>query len=54
MGSVPLGDDPEVFDLSPDGRTAYVSTEEDGALDFFDMAAKKRDQSVPSARSPKA
>ena len=32
VGGMALGDDPELFDLSPDGRLAYVSAEDDGAL----------------------
>jgi PQQ-dependent catabolism-associated beta-propeller protein len=51
VGSVPLGDDPEVFDVSP-GRTAYVSAEDDGALNVFDLAAKKQTGSVPVGKEP--
>jgi PQQ-dependent catabolism-associated beta-propeller protein len=51
-GGFPLGDDPEVFDLSPDGRTAYVSAEEDGALNVFDLAARKPAGSVPLGKEP--
>ncbi|MBP6676518.1 MAG: hypothetical protein KA185_14645, partial [Vitreoscilla sp.] len=32
VGKLPLGEDPEAFDLSPDGKTLYVSNEEDGEL----------------------
>jgi len=52
VGQVPLGDDPEVFDLSPDGRTAYVSAEDDGALNIFDLATKKLRKSVPVGKEP--
>src|SRR5690349_14854689 len=27
---IPLGDEPEAFDLSPDGKTIYVSNEDEG------------------------
>jgi len=39
---LPLGPDPELFDLSPDGRTAYVSNEEDGELNLIEVASGKR------------
>ena len=52
VASVPLGDDPEVFDLSPDGRTAYVSAEEEGALNVFDLVAKKQRGSITVGKEP--
>ena len=36
---IPLGDDPEAFDLSPDGRTIYVSSEDDAAAVFVDASS---------------
>ena len=29
---IPLGDNPETFDISPDGKTLYVSNEDEGEL----------------------
>lgn len=49
---IPIGDDPEAFDLSPDGKLAYVSAEEDGALHVFDLVAKKQIKSVPIGEEP--
>jgi len=38
---VPLGDEPEAFDLSPDGKTIYVSNEDAGEASFIDAASGK-------------
>ena len=51
---IPLGDDPEAFDISPDGRTLYVSNEDDGVVGFVDAATGKVLKSVPAARSASA
>ena len=32
---IPLGEEPEAFDLSPDGKTLYVSNEDEGAASFI-------------------
>ena len=40
-GTVPLGDSPEMFALSPDGKLAYVSLEDDSVLAAYDLASKK-------------
>src|SRR3954468_9902880 len=32
LARLDVGEDPEAFDISPDGRTLYVSNEEDSAL----------------------
>ena len=39
---VDVGEDPEAFDLSPDGRTLYVSNEEDSALTAYDIATRRK------------
>lgn len=52
VDGVPLGEDPEIFDLSPDGRMAYVSAEEDGTLNVFDLPAKKQLASIPVGKEP--
>jgi PQQ-dependent catabolism-associated beta-propeller protein len=49
---VPLGDDPEAFDLSPDGKTLYVSNEDEGALGFVDVASGKMTKQVPVGKEP--
>lgn len=40
-GTVPLGDSPEIFDLSPDGKTVYVSIEDENVMAAYDLATKK-------------
>ena len=37
-----VGPDPEVFDISPDGKTMYVGNEDDAELTFFDMQSRKK------------
>lgn len=36
---IPLGDEPEAFDISPDGKTIYVSNEDEAEASFIDMAS---------------
>ena len=38
---IALGEEPEAFDLSPDGKTIYVSNEDQGELAFVDAATGK-------------
>lgn len=52
VGKVPLGDDPEIFDISPDGKTLYVSNEEDAELGVIDLATKKRTGAVKVGQEP--
>ena len=49
---VPLGDEPEAFDLSPDGKTVYVSNEDEAAASFIDVASGKVLQSVKVGQEP--
>jgi len=49
---IPLGDEPEAFDLSPDGKTIYVSNEDEGALSIVDAATGKVMQSVKVGKEP--
>jgi PQQ-dependent catabolism-associated beta-propeller protein len=37
-----VGDDPEMFDISPDGRMLYASNEEDSAVTAYDLVARKK------------
>ncbi|MCW5664409.1 MAG: PQQ-dependent catabolism-associated beta-propeller protein [Piscinibacter sp.] len=49
---VPLGDEPEAFDLSPDGRTIYVSNEDEAEASFVDAATGKVLKSVKVGQEP--
>lgn len=49
---VPLGPDPEIFDLSADGKTLYVSNEEDAVLGIVDLASGKRRGEVKVGGEP--
>ena len=49
------GQDPEAFDLSPDGKTLYVSNEETAEMSVLDMSQRHDSRRASrSARSPKA
>lgn len=47
-----LGDEPEAFDLSPDGKTVYVSNEDEGEASFVDAATGKVLRSVKVGKEP--
>lgn len=49
---IPLGDEPEAFDLSPDGKTIYVSNEDEGEASFIDLASGKKLKSVKVGGEP--
>lgn len=49
---IPLGEDPEAFDLSPDGKTIYVSNEDDAEASFIDAASGKKLKSVKVGAEP--
>jgi PQQ-dependent catabolism-associated beta-propeller protein len=49
---VPLGDEPEAFDLSPDGKTIYVSNEDEGEASFIDAATGKVLKTVKVGEEP--
>ncbi len=49
---IPLGEEPEAFDLSPDGKTLYVSNEDEGTASFIDVASGKRRASVKVGKEP--
>lgn len=49
---IPLGDEPEAFDLSPDGKTVYVSNEDEAEVSFIDAATGKKLQSVKVGQEP--
>lgn len=47
-----LGDEPEAFDLSPDGKTVFVSNEDEGEASFIDAATGKVLKSVKVGKEP--
>jgi PQQ-dependent catabolism-associated beta-propeller protein len=49
---IPLGEEPEAFDLSPDGKTIYVSNEDEGEASFVDAATGKTLKSVKVGQEP--
>jgi PQQ-dependent catabolism-associated beta-propeller protein len=49
---IPLGAEPEAFDLSPDGRTIYVSNEDEGEASFVDAASGKKLRTVKVGKEP--
>jgi PQQ-dependent catabolism-associated beta-propeller protein len=49
---IPLGDEPEAFDISPDGKTIYVSNEDAGEASFVDALTGKTLQSVKVGKEP--
>jgi PQQ-dependent catabolism-associated beta-propeller protein len=42
LARLDVGEDPEAFDLSPDGRTLYASNEEDSALTAYDLGSRRK------------
>ena len=50
--TVPVGESPEIFDLSPDGKIAYVSIEDDNVLAAYDIASRKPLFQVPTGKEP--
>src|SRR5215207_10745709 len=49
---IPLGDEPEAFDLSPDGKVIYVSNEDAGEASFIDAASGRKLRSVKVGAEP--
>lgn len=49
---VPLGEEPEAFDLSPDGKTIYVSNEDEATASFVDAATGKVLQAIKVGQEP--
>jgi PQQ-dependent catabolism-associated beta-propeller protein len=49
---IPLGDEPEAFDLSPDGKVIYVSNEDAGEASFIDAASGKKLRAVKVGAEP--
>ncbi|MDP3707717.1 MAG: PQQ-dependent catabolism-associated beta-propeller protein [Polaromonas sp.] len=51
-GTVPLGDSPEIFDLSPDGKTVYVSIEDENTMAAYDLQSKTKLFDVKTGGEP--
>jgi len=49
---IPLGDEPEAFDISPDGKTIYVSNEDEGEASFIDAMTGKTLKSIKVGKEP--
>jgi PQQ-dependent catabolism-associated beta-propeller protein len=49
---IPLGDEPEAFDISPDGKTIFVSNEDDGEASFVDALTGKKLKTVKVGKEP--
>jgi PQQ-dependent catabolism-associated beta-propeller protein len=49
---IPLGNEPEAFDISPDGKTLYVSNEDEGVASFVDFASGKLIRTVKVGAEP--
>lgn len=52
VATMPLGESPEMFALSPDGKIAYVTVEDDSALIAYDLASKKKLFEVKTGGEP--
>ena len=50
VGSLPSGPDPELFVLSPDGKTLYVANEDDNLVTVIDLESKERHGRNPGRR----
>ena len=49
---VPLGEEPEAFDVSPDGKTLYVSNEDAGEASFIDAESGKQLKAIKVGKEP--
>jgi PQQ-dependent catabolism-associated beta-propeller protein len=49
---IPMGQEPEAFDISPDAKTVYVSNEDEGTLAFVDAATGKTLKTVKVGKEP--
>ena len=49
---IPLGNEPEAFDIAPDGKTIYVSNEDEGEVSFVDAATGKTLKTVKVGKEP--
>lgn len=49
---IPLAEDPELLDISPDGKTLYVSNEDDAQMSMVDVATRKVVRTVATGPEP--
>ena len=52
LRTLPSGQDPEAFDLSPDGKTLFISNEETAEVTVLDVATGRVTRRVPVGREP--
>jgi YVTN family beta-propeller protein len=52
LRTLPSGQDPEAFDLSPDGKTLYISNEETAEVTVLNVATGKVARRVPVGKEP--
>jgi YVTN family beta-propeller protein len=52
LRTLPSGQDPEAFDLSPDGRTLFISNEETAEVTVLDIATARVTRRVAVGREP--
>ena len=52
LRTLPGGQDPEAFDISPDGKTLYISNEETAEVTVLDVTTRKVVQRVAVGREP--
>lgn len=52
IGALPGGQDPETFDISPDGKKLYIANEESAELSVLDIDARKVVQRIPVGKQP--
>jgi YVTN family beta-propeller protein len=52
LRTLPSGPDPEAFDLSPDGKTLYISNEDTGEVTILDLATSKITGKIPVGAEP--
>ena len=52
VDGIPLDEDPELLDISPDGKTLYVSNEDDSRMSMVDIATKQVVRTVATGPEP--
>lgn len=52
VGPLPGGQDPETFDISPDGKKLYIANEESAELSVLDIDARKVVQRIAVGKQP--
>lgn len=52
IDQIPLDEDPELLDISPDGKIIYVSNEDDSRMSMIDIATRKVVRTVGTGPEP--